>query len=214
MLCKQYKCLFVHIPKTAGQSIETAFLSKMGLDWESRESLLLKPNNDPAKGPPRLAHLTAEEYVRHGYLSSTEFNSYVKFSIVRNPWSRLASEYRYMYQPFCSFRDFLDKYFPRPEDDDYGCCQDRYRHIIPQHQFIFGKDGRTLVDEIGRFENLQDDFERIIQGLGLPDVALPHVNKSNSVNAVYTDLYDDETREIVANLYKDDIRIFGYGFGD
>jgi len=57
------KCLFVHVPKCAGQSVEMFFLDRIGLDWERRAPLLLRPNDVPALGPPRLAHLKAAEYV-------------------------------------------------------------------------------------------------------------------------------------------------------
>ena len=67
MICHQFKCLFIHIPKVAGQSIESAFLSELGLSWEQRASLLLKKNSNPLKGPPRLAHLTCKEYIEHQY---------------------------------------------------------------------------------------------------------------------------------------------------
>jgi len=57
MICAQYRCLFVHVPKTAGMSIDQVFLELVGLTWKTRAPLLLGGNDDPKLGPPRLEHL-------------------------------------------------------------------------------------------------------------------------------------------------------------
>ena len=66
MITHQFKCVFVHIPKTAGQSVEHFFLNLHQLTWQEKERLLLVKNTDPNKGPERLAHMTAAEYVQCG----------------------------------------------------------------------------------------------------------------------------------------------------
>ena len=104
MLSQKYKCIFVHIPKVAGQSIEHAFLDLHGLTWDERALLLLRQNKDPKAGPPRLAHLKASEYVSCGHITQELFDSYFKFSFVRNPWSRVVSiTFHYFYRNYCSF---------------------------------------------------------------------------------------------------------------
>jgi hypothetical protein len=35
MICRSYNCTFVHIPKTAGRSVESFFLQRLGLDREN-----------------------------------------------------------------------------------------------------------------------------------------------------------------------------------
>jgi len=99
MLSRAYRTIFVHIPKTGGQSIETIFLKAHGLTWEARAQLLLRPNSDPAKGPRRLAHLYASEYVSCGHVTAEDFESFFSFAVVRNPWARAVSSYKYALQP-------------------------------------------------------------------------------------------------------------------
>jgi hypothetical protein len=182
MICNECKCLFVHIPKTAGQSIEQVFIDLLGLSWKKRSKLLLVENKDPLQGPPRLAHLTAQEYITHQYIEPSLFDSYYKFSFVRNPWSRLVSEYKYRYFDLYDFKTFVFNYFPKSNDDHYDLGLDYYRHILPQYDFIYDSSGKQLVDFIGKFENLQIDFELICQQLEIKNITLPYRNKRINYN--------------------------------
>ncbi|WP_281556610.1 sulfotransferase family 2 domain-containing protein [Thalassomonas sp. RHCl1] len=237
MISHQDKCVFVHLPKAAGQSIESVFVARHGLDWQQRQALLLKPNSDPAQGPPRLAHLTAQEYLDYGYLTPGQFQQYFKFAFVRNPWSRLVSEYHYRrlhgdhaYQ--LDFKAFLFGHFPTPDCDDHVLGKDYYRHVLPQWRFLYDEQEQCLVDFIGKFETLQQDFSRVCQLLNIPPQTLPHKNKTlasgvkqrikQKMKSIfpwmekkrhYTCFFDEESRDFVGELYKKDIELFQYRFG-
>ena len=228
MICHDHRCIFIHVPKVAGKSVEQVFLDLVGVPWEERSTLLLRKNDDPALGPERLAHLTAREYVECGHVAPEEFDSYFKFAFVRNPWARLVSEYRYRnISTRYSFKDFLLRGLPEPS------WRDTYRHIMPQYDFLYDDKGDLLVDFVGRFERLQQDFDIVCQRLGIPQTPLPHIarvieKKFLSMRTIrkavarlrqkepqhghYTEYYDSESREIVARMYAKDIEAFGYGF--
>ncbi len=236
MICRELGALFVHIPKAAGQSVERVLLAEMGMGWDNRSAALLAPNADPAKGPPRLAHLTTEEYLRYGWLTKLEFDQIFKFAFVRNPWSRLVSEYRYRgLAPALGFRDFVLSRFPTPADDDYVNAEDHYRHVLPQSRFLYDAAGNCLVDFVGRFERIEQDFAVVAAKLGLHSNALPHSNASRQVATAdrsiltvlrgllgrgqaarhnYESYFDDSTRHFVENTYAEDIERFGYRFGE
>ncbi len=227
MICREFHFLFVHVPKAAGQSIEQFFLDRLGADWNAdRERFLLQANEDTSRGTEKLAHLSAAEYVDDGYLAREEFDRLFKFSFVRNPWTRILSEYRYRnYFSHRSFRDFVLHKLPRPGWDD------QYRHVMPQYDMLHDTDGRLLVDFVGRFESLHDDFRTVCGKLGIENAELPHRNPSdkksrdtkrkvrnwlyfngeNRINRL-ADFYDDETRDAVADYYRKDIQAFGYEF--
>lgn len=157
MISEKYKCIFVHIPKVAGQSIENIFLSLHNLTWKQRDSLLLRHNLKPEIGPERLAHLTASEYINYRYITQDKFNSYFKFSFVRNPWDRFVSEFKFRgFDKNYSFKDFVLRGLPKKD-----LYSDAYRHIIPQYQYLYDDKGNQLEDFVGRFENLQSDFDVI-----------------------------------------------------
>jgi hypothetical protein len=231
MICRPFSCIFVHIPKAAGRSVEMFFMNKLGLNRENgadRKELLIIYNDDPAKGTEKLSHLSAVEYVQCGHISQQEFSSSYKFSFVRNPWARLVSEYRYRnFLSHRSFKDFVMKKLPPPGRDD------KYRHIMSQTEMLYDETGRLLVDFVGKFETLQQDFDQVCQQLGFDESILPDVNSSdkksrklrrklrnllyrNGENELsrYVDFYDTETQKFVNDLYRADIENFGYSFTD
>lgn len=210
------------MPKTAGQSIEQLFLKENNLTWEGRSSLLLKPNNDPTIGPERLAHLYANEYVKFNHISQADFDEFYKFSFVRNPFDRLVSEYKYRRLDLkFSFKTFVTKKLP--SDEFTNDC----RHIVPQSKYLYD-DNRCLVDFVGKFENLQSDFNEVGEAVNLSDSQLPHNNKSKSKNTAcsrilrriisgpqkshYRDYYDHELKSIVSKMYEADLDNFKYSF--
>jgi len=228
LIIKPYNGLFIHVPKTAGKSVELFFLNLMGHSWDDRAPFLLRPNSDPMLGPERLAHLTAAEYMTCGYLTVPEFAGLFKFSFVRNPWARMVSEFRYRnYSRKYSFKDFLLEGLPSPG------MSDEYRHILPQYDFLHNSSGDLLVNFVGRFENLQEDFCRVCEHLEIENAKLPFIGQSTEslktfrsrlrrlVTAnrephhdSYVKYYDADSQKLVAAMYSKDIDKFGYKFGE
>ena len=207
MLCHPFHTIFVHVPKTAGQSIEMVFLSKLGLTWRQRAPLLLRPNRDPAKGPERLAHLYAREYVACGHVDAEQFAAYFKFAVVRNPWARAVSEYKFAYRRRMDFARFLDEVIARR----LGVVEQR--HIDPQVAFLTGDDGEILVDRVLRFESLAAGFTDVSRRVFGAAALLPNVNVSRD-RTDYRAFYDETGRQLIADIYRDDVATFGYQFRD
>lgn len=235
MLLTELESIFVHIPKTGGQSIAQAFLQHYGLSWEEREPLLMRPNSDPDLGPPRLAHLTARQYVECRHVEPDEWERYYTFSIVRNPWSRVVSLYKWLgYHRDIPFSTFVHERLPG------YCWTKEHMQVRPQVDYVTDEGGRLLVDFVGRLETLKRDFNHICDRLGV-DLDLPHVNRSRShpfdrarwhgwkhapgfllaglkqiafTRSSYADYYSDAEIQAIGDLYHDDITQFGYRFSD
>lgn len=200
MLSLRFNSLFVHIPRTAGQSIEQVFLAAHGLAWEDRAALLLRPNDDPAQGPERLAHLFAREYVDCGHVTAEAFASLFKVSVVRNPYDRLISEFRYR-RPRVGLHAFLD----RAQTDAFS---DRARHLAPQVDYLHDRQGRLLVDQLVRFERLAEEVAPLFERIFGRRVELPHANAAGApISAL--DLRPALRRRI-HRLYEADFDAFGY----
>lgn len=227
MISHFHKVVFVHVPKVAGQSIEHMFLEQLDLDWENRDSLLLRKKEPHEKGPERLAHLTAQQYVELGYIEQEKFESYFKFSFVRDPYKRVFSFYNFLgYSKIISLRTFIREVLPKKlKEKDF--------FFIPQYDYLFNDEGRLLVDYVGRLENIAEDIQKVIQQIGLDRASLPHVNKSkgewrrairillNNPTFVtrlkfgndqksFEAQFDSELKQIVSEIYAQDFEAFGY----
>ena len=163
-------------------SIESAFLDSLGLRFVGGQapSLLLSYNNNLEVGPPSLAHLTPEQYVAHSYISQELFDSYFKFAFVRNPWERAVSFYKHFnFHRIMSFNDFLQYEFPILK-------KERTYFVQPQVAYLFNKNGDQLVDFIGRFEQLDSDYEFVRKNVAIEIPKLSHVNRSHRKQNVYS----------------------------
>ena len=229
MISDKHRTLFVHIPKVAGQSIETMFLNDLDLTWEQRDVLLMRKKKPTEKGPFRLAHLTAEEYVKYDYIPQELYDSYFKFSFVRNPFSRTYSFYKYLgYSKICDFDFFVTKVLKKKVEDDHFFFR-------PQSAYVY-KDDKLYVDFIGRFEQLQKDMDAIFEKCNLKSNKLPFVNKSRQDysrvkgllwrnpsllfnykpnSKIYKDFreaYSSRSKEGVKKIYSADLDKFQYSF--
>ena len=76
----------------------------------------------------------------------------------------------------------------------------------PLHTW-FGKG----VNFIGRYENLEEDFLKVQWEIGIREpIELPHYNPGD--HRPYQEYYDDKTRGMVAEMYKEDIERYEYTF--
>jgi len=179
MISHCHRCIFVHIPKVAGQSIETFFLNSLGLQWDERAPLLLRPKTiaDHKGVPENLAHLTAEQYIKFKYINFKLFKKYYKFTFVRNPYTRAISFYKYFgFDKLCKFEYFTAKELP-----NLFYSEKRF-FVAPQHEYIFpeGSSDKSdcIVDFIGYFEKIDKDFDTVVNYLNIKNSKLPHLNSS------------------------------------
>ena len=79
-----------------------------------------------------------------------------------------------------------------------------------QIDFITDRKKNNIADFVGRFENLQQDFDFICDRIQIPRQKLPHKNKTQHRH--YTQYYNEERKEIVRNVFSEDIALFNYEF--
>lgn len=135
------------------------------------------------------------------YVGDDIWSSYYKFSFERNPWDRQVSWYFYK----------TKSKNPRPGFDAF--LADRRRAYVENFD-LYSIDDAICLDTVGTYENLTNDFKKIIKDFGLTEkIDLPKVNVSTGPKGYdYREFYDDETRESVARMYAREIGYFGYEF--
>ncbi len=196
IVCDTLQCIFMHINKTAGQSITLA-LQPYSLTRSTYFSGDRAKDALPSYRPTYYYHMNAKE-IRE-ILGHKKFNNYFKFTIVRNPWDKMVSMYFYNKANNLSFTDWV--------------CQTA--NIQPNHRFNSSQllwisdNGTILMDYIARYENMKTEWQNICDHLGV-NIDLPWINKSNQ--SCYQKHYNDESREIVEKLFAPDAEYFGYEF--
>lgn len=202
--------LFIHIPKTAGSSVEEALFHYQSFDYFT------------------IQHGCALQY--KDWLDDDFYFSLFKFAFVRNPWDLQVSTYRYYVLGMgidMTFKEYVKWKFEGsiqhmvdrlPKDNPNAKIdwlqQSFYIHRGPQTYFLIDEKGKFLVDYIGSFERFDEHFGNISKKLKLENYFVPHVNSSSSyaTSSNYRDYYDKETEEIVRSRYALDIKMFGYDF--
>ena len=81
--------------------------------------------------------------------------------------------------------------------------------FFPQTEWLIDQDGSIKLDFIGRFENIQNDFNTLAQKLNL-NSTLPHLNPTD--RGPYRNYYDSTTRKIINKWFISDIEYFKYRF--
>jgi len=193
----KYKAIFVHIPKTAGTSIEKA-MNIRKID----ESILRSHKLVDIKGVKYAPqHFTSNILKRHK-ITKPYWDSYFKFAIVRHPYSRVLSEYFWVFKQLNEFDSnhfsvFLDSYYLNINSD----------HKLSQYEYLT-IDGELAVDYVGKFENLDESFEIIKNKIDL-EANLPKIQVSNN-KTDYLKLLTKEQKQKIFEIYKDDFTFFGY----
>lgn len=206
MLSKRHKCIFVHIPRCGGTSVESIIWPGRRTPEELWMGFVDPHHNKYQTGA--LQHLLARQIRQE--IGESRFSSYFKFAIVRNPFDRLVSQFAYMGR-----RQDLRAFAGMPASAsfaDYLALIRGVRHVQwePQTSFLYEVDGTLLVDFVGRFEHLAEDMAVAFERLGLNNAELPHLNRSR--RAPYQDYYTPDLQRQVSEMYATDLHRFGYEF--
>lgn len=190
----RHRCIFVHIPKCAGESVCQSLFGNHGA-----------------------GHYPLTTFRK--VFSPADYAAYFKFAIVRNPWDRLLSAYRFLQRG--GFNS-ADRRWAEQHLADYGdfshfvrewVTPDNIRswvHFRPQSDFLRTPTGAPGIDFIGRFENIEADFAQVCHRLGLQRQL--QTRNTGGRGQDYRDFYDSEAREIVADVYHQDVTGLGYCF--
>ena len=138
------------------------------------------------------------------------FESMYRFTIVRNPWSKVVSAFFHLKNKARrkELKSFTFDGFVRNVLAKTG--PDFDPHFDLQYPKAF-YNGECFLDFVGKIENLQSDWQEIAKHIDAPEV-LPHSNRGK--HKPYQTYYESATVNIVRKMYWQDIDAFGYTFGD
>ena len=222
MISHKHRCIFIHIPKCAGTSIEYAlghFDNHEGRAGQDHRSvrMICQPG-------PRLKALSnldnTKDYIRrirenfrshpnpeNGIMpDERQYSDYFKFTIVRNPLDRAYSWYKnamrdpihqknYRIDPTLDFTNFIFKFAGKG-------------FLRPQTYWLKDYNGKLAMDYTGKFENLKEDYKYIANKIGIESTELPHkIESKKSEN--YSSI-DDKAINFINEFYAEDFEKFHY----
>ena len=128
-------------------------------------------------------------------------NDVFKFTIVRNPFKRIASSFFYL-RGLKKLKAQNFEQFIKTDFREIGTDVDIHFHEMYPKAFF---KGVQYVDFIARIENIGHDWKFIASKIECPPT-LPKLNKSKKNKYKL----DDEALEIISEIYREDIKCFDY----
>lgn len=206
IISHRHRYLFVELPRTGSSAVSKELM----LNYDA-ESILRK-------------HATYRDFLMQ---ASQDEKEYFVFSSIRNPMDKilslyfkyktdhrkygdpqtykrdnvlvarlLQSQFRYVQKNDASFSKFFKRYYRLPYDDWSSLDHDRMNFVI-------------------RFEHLSQDFENVLNLLGLKPVRpLPVINKTAERSEEFWSYYDAEVQKRAAWVFGPYFRRWGYEFPD
>lgn len=206
MISSEHKFIYIHVPKTGGNSIQERLVV---ISDDKKESGGRRDGVDryELKGP-----ITERKHQRLGRYASAlpNFSDFKTAVSVRHPLERAVS---YYFSPHRWTR--LAKESKQPAIElrwDHADFLKALERLPPITDFL-KVDGRIhAADFIIRFENLQEDFSAFVAALSLPVASdLPHRNASAADAEIRRRAIEDpNVRREVAQRYAADLEHFGY----
>ena len=202
MISTSHRFLFIHVPKTGGNSVQQV-LSGFSDDTVVRTA----PHHD---GIERF-EVRSDKYntAKHSTLAHYQreygnelLGGLFKFCCVRNPWDRCISHF---FSPFRGRVEWSKGAFLRFVETEIKPLDS---YIANAHQAASLRQCLENIDFVIRFESLQTDFDIVCRQLSLPSTVLPRRNAS--AKDMFQRYYDSDTADVVATRFSDEIECFGY----
>ena len=202
MISHQKKFIFFHIPKTAGNSIQNILA-----DYSDDEIIANARHQD---GIERFEVKNSESEKLHKHSTLRDYKKvfggsilkYFIFSTIRNPWDRIVSFY---FSPHRGVTEFNFSDF------------EKFAEQIPPIETYLAKSrtnfyffNRKHISHLMKFEEIDNDFDRVCKELGIGSAPLPVRNKSNRI--AYRDCYSTALAEHIRQKHRAEIEIGKYEF--
>jgi len=203
MINFEKKIIFSHPQKSGGSSI----------------SLLLGDNSSDYK---HIKHGNLGEIIKEVEELGFSSSDFFKFSVVRNPWERYFSWYKYEieYRLFKILKD--ENADPKDKNIALQRLKTPFAEFIKKLISVHGSlsikrffciEDDFALDSVIRFENLNEEIVQILPKLKLEaGIKMPHIMKTTGNTSNYQEVYNKDLKELIAYQCGWEIDKFGYKF--
>jgi hypothetical protein len=192
MISFEHKFIFVHVGRTGGSSFER--IAGTPITDDARTKRFGNTDFDEK-------HKNFEYYKQH---YPDEFTTFFKCTIVRNPYDRLVSAWKWQTAvvknyKLLTLKDFIEA---RPDASKYS---EKFKL-----EGLSVSESIKQFNYIGRFEDLINTYYLLGEKLNIQMDAIPHTNRTGI--GEYQKYYNEDTIDLVKKKYSIDLELFGYNF--
>ncbi len=212
VVSKRHKYIFFHLPKNAGVSVSRMLIDEEKLlqirrivSFIFRKTFKTKDNFYFSIKRKKFiffrSHIPCYQFQE--IIEDKIFYNYTKFAVVRNPWDRMVSRFFYSKKISNKFKNFNFEEFVHHDLINN-------MNMINQYKYCTDKNNNFCLDEIIKFENLNNDFNKLSSKFFNKKDMLNHFNKSD--HKQYREYYSDKLKDKIYKSCKKDIDFFDYEF--
>ena len=198
----KHKIIFLHIPKCAGTTIEKFFgmvnpnnLRMFGFE-HMVDGILYSPQ-----------HYTSQILKTHK-ITKKYFNDYYKFTLTRNPFDRVISEFFWQQEigkikknkGIKFFGDWFFKFYKKIDSD----------HKLPQFKFLYDKNMNLMVDFVGSVETMESDTQKILKNISYKGNKKINKNTKKTTEDLKNKYITQPIKNKIIEIYKEDFELFNY----
>lgn len=210
MIDDKHKVIFIHFVKTGGSSIENYFGKEDGyaetmFNFKDGSSQIVREQH----------HTSAQQFIQQNGIKV--WDECFKFSLVRNPWDWFVSHFFWDLKVYHRNekvghpQKYRRKFIVEECQSNFITYCKKGAERPDWFKFPCMKEYSAGVDFVGRFENIQKDFDKVCDAIKSPRKKLAHLKKPDP-RPHYSHFYDDKCIEIVYNIMRKDVDHYGYLF--
>ena len=226
LISHTHKFIFTKTTKTASTSVEVYFeryclgiydqllydsnsIKEYRNEYTSEAGIIgfRGEKQDRIKNNPKWYHHMSAKLIKD-LIGDHFWNNYFKFCVIRNPYEKVLSAFFHLY---VSRNQLLDKdqnhlisLFRKWIRSSDSLKPDRDKYFI---------DGTYVMDEIIRYENLNNDIRKICEHLNVsfePHRIPTFKSQYRTVGSSIYEFYDKKSEEIVFNRFQVEFSFFNY----
>ena len=208
------KAIYIHIPKTGGSFIRDSLKNYYGF----KSYYLKRPDhnqfcriydNSVDKHENKifgtlLYYKTSPYLNRIMNMDQEKWNNYFIFTFVRNPYDRLISGYSYCNKFNISFDNFINNMIRFN-------CWIYWHSFMPQIRHITNEKGENNINFIGKYENLYEDFNNVLQILNFK-IIHKNIVKNKSNHKHYSNYYNKLNLKYINTILEQDLKDLDYSY--
>jgi hypothetical protein len=201
LISNKHKFIFLKNRKISGSTFESLIFPHLGPDDVCTGS--------PTDGTPKLnieLGLGHMGWNQISLLYSNEWNNYYRFAIERNPWDKCVSAFKW--------HSVIKPHLPGVRENNFNMYLEKQINMLPTDWKCYTNQGKIMVDRVFTFEKISELYNAMRNkfSIDIPEELYYNTRLKRTDRKHYSEYYDDESKEFVAELFKNEIETFGYEY--